>query len=231
KTISRLRFRRLGSQTAQFAISQIDPVHFTLLAFRVKRVAISWIEQDIETVTTRKRGPITVANALLTLHAARSHPIFVVLKATRNSEIRFRVVERDPIKFSCGNLVQMIPIFAARKTLIHAAISPEQQTLANWRFRRLVFVFGFWWFWWRHCAGLNRERVAIRMNFFREILTKVFAAVIGHQQREAEKINALVVCRVDAYLAKIKRARVHGTRAWPFFASVFRPKNPARLAP
>src|SRR5437867_8806998 len=125
EAVSRLPFRRLGTQTTQFAISQIDPVHFTLLAFRVKCVGIDWIEQDIEAVAARKRGPIAVANAVLTPYAARRDPVLAVLKSACNSEIRFRVVERNQIKFSRGNFVQMIPIFAACKTLIHAAIGPE----------------------------------------------------------------------------------------------------------
>src|SRR5215469_5953763 len=126
KAITRLTFGWLGTQTAYFAISQIDAMHFTALAFCVKRVAISRIEQNIKAVATRKRNPIAVANAFLALDSARSHPVFVILKAARNSKIRFRVVERDPIIFSRRNLVQMIPVFAAGKTLIHAAIRPEQ---------------------------------------------------------------------------------------------------------
>src|SRR6266699_413324 len=125
EAIFRLPFGWLGTQTAHLAISQIDPVHFTLLALRIKRVVIGWIEQDIKPVASGKRGPIAVANAFLTLHAAQSNPVLVILKTARNSEIRFRVVERNPIEFARGNLVQMVPILAAGKTLIHAAIGPE----------------------------------------------------------------------------------------------------------
>src|SRR6266550_4174930 len=162
ETIFRLPFGWLGTQTAQLAISQIDPVHFTLLALCIERVAIGWIKQNIKTVATGKRRPIAVANPFFTLHAAWSDPVLVILKAARNPEIRFRVVERDPIEFSRRNLVQMVPIFAAGKTLIQTAIGPEQQTLADWRFRRLVFIFRFGR---RYSARLNRKRVAIRMNF------------------------------------------------------------------
>ena len=165
EAITRLTFGWLRTQTADLAISQIDPMHFTLLTFCIKGVAIGRIEQDVKAVATRKRGPIAIANTFLALHSARSNPVLVVLKAASNSEIRFRVVERNPIIFSGRNLVQVIPVLAAGETLIQTAIRPEQQTLANLRFWRLVFVFGFRRLRWRHGAGLNRERVTIRMNF------------------------------------------------------------------
>src|SRR5437773_7058129 len=123
EAIAWLPFSRLGTQTTYLAISQIDPVHFALLALSIKCVAIGWIEQDIKTVPAGKRSPIAVANALFALHAAWSNPVLVILKAARDSEIRLRVVEGDPIKFSRGNLIQMIPVLAAGKTLIYAAIS------------------------------------------------------------------------------------------------------------
>src|SRR5206468_466453 len=156
EAIARLTFGWLGTQTAYLAISQIDPMDFALLTFRIKGVAIGRIEQDIKAVPTSQRGPIAVANAFLALDSARSHPVFVILKATCNSEIRFRVVERNPIIFSRRNSIQMIPVFAPGETLIHAAIRPEQQTLANWGFRGLVFVFRFGRLRRRHCARLNR---------------------------------------------------------------------------
>ena len=165
EAIARLTFGWFGSQTAYLAISQINPMNFALLTFRIKGVAIGWIEQDIKAVATGKCGPIAVANSFLTLDSTRSHPIFVVLKAARNSEIWFRVVERNPIIFSRRNLIQMIPVFAPGETLIHTAIRTEQQTLANWRFRRLVFIFRFGRLRRWRCAGLNRERVTVRMNF------------------------------------------------------------------
>src|SRR6266480_1471088 len=164
EAITRLAFGWLGTQTPYFAVSQIDSMDFALLTFRIKRVVISWIKQDVKAVATGKRGPIAVANTFLTLHAARSHPVLVVLETARNSEIRFRVIERNSIIFSCGNLVQMIPVLAASKTLVYAAIRPEQQTLANLRFRGLVFVFRFGWLRRRHRARLNRKRVTIRVN-------------------------------------------------------------------
>src|SRR5262245_13898407 len=165
EAITRLTLSRLGTQTAYLAISQIDPMNLALLAFRIKGVAIGRIEQDIKAVAAGKRGPIAVTNTFLTLHSARSNPVLVVLKAARNSEIRFRVVERDPIIFSRRNLVQMIPVFAAGEALIDAAVRSEQQTLANWWFRGLVFVFRFRRLRRRRCASLNRECVTIRMNF------------------------------------------------------------------
>src|SRR5882724_13617317 len=129
---------------------------FALLTFRIKGVAIGWIEQDIKAVATGKCGPIAVANSFLTLDSTRSHPIFIVLKAARNSEIRFRVIKRNPIIFSRRYLVQMIPVFAAGKTLIHTAIRTKQQTLTNLGFWGLVFVFRFGRLRRRHGSGLNR---------------------------------------------------------------------------
>src|SRR4029077_10792730 len=137
EAITRLTFGWLGTQTPYFAISQIDPMDFTLLTFRIKSVVISRLQQDVKAVPTGKRGPIAVANTFLTLHSTRAHPVFVVLETARNSEIRFRVVERNPVIFSGRNLVQVIPVFATGKTLIHSAIRPEQQALANLRFRGL----------------------------------------------------------------------------------------------
>src|ERR1044072_1247629 len=164
EAIARLTFGWFGSQTAYLAILQINPMAFALLTFRIKGVAIGWIEQDIKAVATGKCGPIAVANSFLTLDSTRSHPIFIVLKTARNLEIRFRVIKRNPIIFSRRNLVQMIPVFAAGETLIDTAICSKQQTLANWRFRRLVFIFRFRRLRRRHCSGLNCERVTIRMN-------------------------------------------------------------------
>src|SRR6266481_1427179 len=122
EAITRLAFCWLGTQTPYFAISQIDPMHFALLTFRIKGVVISRIKQDVKSIETGKRGPIAVANTFLTLHSAGSHPVLVVLETTGNSEIRFRVVERNSIIFARGNLVQMIPVLAASKTLVYAAI-------------------------------------------------------------------------------------------------------------
>src|SRR4029077_627131 len=164
EAITRLTFGWLGGQTPDFPVSQIDPMAFPLLTFPIKSVVISRIKQDVKAVPTGKRGPIAVANTFLTLYSTRAHPVFVVLETARNSEIRFRVVERNPIIFSCGNLVQVIPVFATGKTLIHAAIRPEQQTLANLRFRGLVFVFRLGRLRRRNRAGLNRERMTIRVN-------------------------------------------------------------------
>src|SRR2546430_1769452 len=100
EAITRLTFGWLGTQTPYFAISQIDPMDFALLTFSIKGVVISRIKQNVKAVATGKRSPIAVANTFFALHAARSHPVFVVLKTARNSEIRFRVVERNSIIFS-----------------------------------------------------------------------------------------------------------------------------------
>src|SRR5438874_8320672 len=112
KPISRRAFNRLWSQTAELAIAQIDPVHFTLLAFRIKGVAIVWIENDIKAVATGKRSPIGVANSFFALHGARPDPVLVVLKSAGDTEVRFRVIESDSIKFSRRNGIEMIPALA-----------------------------------------------------------------------------------------------------------------------
>src|SRR4029453_5266675 len=165
EAITRLTFGGFGTQTAYLAISQIDSVDFAPLTFRIKRVTIVRIEQNIKAITTGERGPIRVANTLLILPPARPDPVLIVLETTSNSKIWFRIVERNPIILSCGNLVQMVPVFAAGETLINATIGDKEQTLANLRFRGLVFVFRFGRLRRRHGAGLNRERMTIRMNF------------------------------------------------------------------
>ena len=52
KAIARLTFGRLRTQTPYLPISQIDPMNFALLTFRIKDVAIGWIEQDVKAVAT-----------------------------------------------------------------------------------------------------------------------------------------------------------------------------------
>ena len=47
KAVTRLAFRRLGAQLPQFAVPQIDAMHFAALAFGVERVAIVRIEHDV----------------------------------------------------------------------------------------------------------------------------------------------------------------------------------------
>ena len=163
----RLAFSRLRTQTPYLAILEIDPVHFALLTFGVKRVAIRWVEQYVKSVATGESSPVTIANRFLALHSAGSHPVFIVLKAARDSEIRFRVVKRDSVKFARRNFVEMIPIFSAGKALIYTAISSKQHTLANLRLWWLIFFFRLRWFRRRrHSAGLNRERVIVGMSFF-----------------------------------------------------------------
>src|SRR2546429_4800807 len=155
KPISRRAFNRLWSQTAELAIAQIDPVHFTLLAFRIKGVVIVWIENDIKAVATGKRSPIGVTNSLFALHGARPDPVLVVLKSAGDAEVRFRVVESDSIKFSSRNGIEMIPALAGCETLVNAAVGSEQYALANQRFRRFVLVFRFWPFCRRHPASFD----------------------------------------------------------------------------
>src|SRR5437773_4933707 len=227
KPISRRAFNRLWSQTAELAIAQIDPVHFTLLAFRIKGVAIVWIENDIKAVATGKRSPIGVANSFFALHGARPDPVLVVLKSAGDTEVRFRVVESDSIKFSSRNGIEMIPALTACETLVNAAVGSEQYALANQRFRRFVFVFRFWRFRRRHRAWLNGKSVTIRMHLFGKIFAEISAAVIGNEQPEPELINSLIVGRVDPDLAEIKRARIDRAGACPFFPVIFRAKNAA----
>src|SRR6266404_5598878 len=123
----------------------------------------------------------------------------------------------------------MIPTFAGRKTLINASVGPEQQPLTD---RRLgwVFVFRFWRFGRRGSARLNDKRVAVRMNFLGKIFPEIFPAVVRYEQSETEQINTLIIRRVDADLAEIKRTRVHCTDARPFFTAVFGSKDAAALA-
>src|SRR5205823_14762547 len=194
---SRRAFNRLWSQAAELAIAQIDPVHFTLLAFRVKGVAIVWIENDIKAVTAGKRSPIGVANSLFALHGARPDPILIFLKSVGYTEVSFRVIESDSIKFSSRNGIEMIPALTGRETLVNAAVGSEQYALANQRFRRFVFVFRFWRFRRRHRAWLNGKCVTIRMHFLGKIFPEIFAAVIGNEQREREQVNSLIISRVD----------------------------------
>src|SRR5262249_55313306 len=68
------------------------------------------------------------------------------------------------------------------------------------------------------------------MNFFAQVFAKSFAAIIRHQQCEAQNINALIICRIYANLTEIKWTRIHGAHARPSFPSVIGAKNPARLA-
>src|SRR5206468_12601299 len=89
KPIFRLAFRWFGPQPEQLAVAEIDPVHFTLLTFRVKHVAIVWIEHDVKTVAASERRPIGITNSFLARHRAGSNPVFVILKAARDAIIRF----------------------------------------------------------------------------------------------------------------------------------------------
>src|SRR3954449_12733512 len=98
----------------------------------------------------------------------------------------------------------MLPPFAGRIALIKPAVISYQQALAHRRLRRLVLVF---WFGRLRCgraAGLNGERMHIRMQLLRQVLTKTVASVVRNEQREAEHVNSLVVNGVDSNLAEIK---------------------------
>src|SRR5207245_1156681 len=114
------------------------------------------------------------------LDAAQSDPVLVVLKSSRNAKVRLRIVQTDSVKFSGREFVQVIPIFSAGKTLIKPAVSSEQQSLTNWWFRRFVFILRLWRFLLRNCARLDREGVAIGMDFFGKIFAEIFSAVIGN---------------------------------------------------
>src|SRR5215813_9561697 len=92
EAIARLALRRFRPQTPYLAILQIDPVHFALLTFGVERVGTRRVEQHIKAIAACKRSPITIANLFLALHTAGSHPVFVVLKPTRDSEVWLRVI-------------------------------------------------------------------------------------------------------------------------------------------
>ena len=67
------------------------------------------------------------------------------------------------------------------------------------------------------------------MSFFGKIFAKIVAAIIRHEQRELEQINALIVRRVDANLTEIKRTRIHSAHPRPCFAAIFGTKNSAAL--
>ena len=225
--IFRLALMRLRAQLTQFAIAQIDPMHESLLTFRVKEIAIGWIEYDIEAIAAGQADPIRVADPFLALHAAGTNPILIVLKSAGDAEVRFRIVQRDTVKFSRWNAVEMLPPFSGRKTLIDAAIRPEQQTLAHRRFWGLAFILRLRWFWRRHGARLNYQGMTIGMDFIRKIFAKIPAGVIRNQQCVLEQINALIVCRIDADLAEIEGTRIDCAYACPFFATVLGTKHAA----
>src|SRR5438034_10093840 len=129
KPIARRAFNRLWSQAAELAIAQIDPVHFTLLTFRIKGVAIIWIENDIKAVATGERGPIGITNSFLARHGAWPDPVLIVLKSVGDSEVRFRVVESYSIKFSSRNGIEMIPALAGCETLVNAAVGDRKSVV------------------------------------------------------------------------------------------------------
>src|SRR6266536_5206874 len=153
-------------------------MNFALLAVRVIEVAIGRIEHDIKAIATGQGNPIRVADSFLALHAARTDPVLIVLKSASNAEVRFRIVQSEPVEFSRRNAIEMLPPFPGREALINAAIRPKQQTLANGRFWRLAFILRLRWFRRRHGARLNYERMTVRMNFVGKIFAKVPAAVI-----------------------------------------------------
>src|SRR6266700_4233052 len=156
-------------------------MNFALLAVRVIEVAIGRIEHDIKAIATGQGNPIRVADSFLALHAARADPILIILKSASNAEVRFRIVQSEPVEFSCRNAIEMLPSFPSREALINAAIGPEQQALTNRRLRRLAFVFRLRWLrwlrWWRG-AWLNRECMTVGMDFFGEVFAKISAAII-----------------------------------------------------
>src|SRR4029450_2424173 len=146
EAIFRLALVRLRTQLPQFAIAQIDPMHFAFLTFRVKEIAVGRIEHDIKTVAAGQADPIRVADPFLALHGAGTNPILIVLKSAGDAEVRFRIVQSDSVKVHRPNAVEMLPALSGRKPWIHAAIRSEQQTLANRRLWWLGFVLRLRWF-------------------------------------------------------------------------------------
>src|SRR5947208_16238004 len=230
KPVARRAFRWFGPQTSQLAVAQIDPVHFALLALGIKRVVIGRVEQNIKTVAAGERGPIRIANQLFALPTGWPNPVLVVLQAAGDSEIRFRIVKANSVKFSRRNLAQVVPVFPAGKTLIQAAVGPEQQTLTNRRLRRFVFVFRLGRLGRRGRARLNGQGVAIRMHFLGKIFPEIFAAIIRDKQRELEQINTLIVRGIDPDLTEIKWPRIDPAHSRPMLAVVFRSKDAAAFA-
>src|ERR1044072_4320880 len=128
KSVTRRAFRRFRTQTTQLAIAQIDPMNFALLTFGVKRVVVGRVKQNIKAVAASKRSPVRVADRFLTLHAARTNPVFIALQTSGDAEIGFRIVQTNPVKFAAGKFIQMVPIFSAAEALIKAAIRSSQPT-------------------------------------------------------------------------------------------------------
>src|SRR5882724_4823996 len=67
------------------------------------------------------------------------------------------------------------------------------------------------------------------MHFLAQVFAEILAAIIRHQQGEAENINALIICGINADLAEIKWTWIHGAHARPFFSSVVGSKNATGL--
>src|ERR1700730_5544061 len=125
----------------------------------------------------------------------------------------------------------MIPSLARGETLINAAIRAEQQSLADRRFGRFVFVLWLGRLGRRSRSRLNGKCVAIGVAFFGEIFPKIFAAIIGNEQREPEYVNALIVGRIDSDLAEIKWSRIDRADTRPFFAAILGTEDTAAFAP
>src|SRR3954451_9563941 len=119
----------------------------------------------------------------------------------------------------------MVPVFSAGEALVNPAIGSKDQPLANERFGRFVFVFRFRRLRSGRGAGLNRERMTIRMQLLRGIFPEVVGTIVRDKQSESEKINPLVVTGVDPDLAEIDRSRINRADACPLFAAIFRTKN------
>src|SRR5438874_5770226 len=125
KPIPWCTFRWFWARSAQLAIPQINPVHFTALALSVKHVAVGRIEQNIKTVSASELGPIGITNCFLALDTAGPDPIFVVLQSAGDAEVGFRIVERDAVKFSARKFIEMVPVFSTGKTLVKTTVSSE----------------------------------------------------------------------------------------------------------
>src|SRR5437870_3534589 len=230
KTVAGLTFWRRRPQSAQLTVAHIDPVHFAALTFGIKGIAVVRIEHDVEPIATGQSGPIRVADSFLAWHRAWPDPILIVLQPAGDAEGRLRIVQGDAIKFSCRNSVEMIPAFAGRERFINAAIGSEQNTLANWRLRRLVFVLGLGRFRRGHGSRLNDHGVTIGMDFLGKIFAESFAAVVGNEQREPQTIHALIVRRINPDLAEVKWTRINRADPRPFLSAIFRTKYTAAAA-
>src|SRR2546429_1325264 len=70
---------------------------------RHTRCSRDWSSDVCSSDLAGQADPIRVADAFLALHPAGTNPIFIVLKSAGDAEVRFRIVQSDPVKFSRRN--------------------------------------------------------------------------------------------------------------------------------